>query len=325
MIPKILSRKFFITLIFLIICKAALSEDIDDHTIISSGTETNQQKFIKNNISLTIKDGATLSVSIKPAHINSKSGATVTVESGGKITGDSNGISGTSTSNLTVNNSGTIEVTGAKAIGLKGASGSNITNNAGGIIKSGGHSIAATEGAADTTENIKITNSGTIYTTDSGSNAIKFENDADNNTLTNNSGGIIYNTSSIAVIQLGGSSTITNSGTIENKESPSNNAIHVKGSNSTITLKGDGKVIGIIKSTDGQTGNKLQIQHGFGQGYFYETSGDFTLEDLDGNQVVKGSAGSVGQGGSETLDELLGYKSLNIRKSLNRYKKSKSF
>ena len=88
MIPKILSRKFFITLIFLIICKAALSEDIDDHTIISSGTETNQQKFIKNNISLTIKDGATLSVSIKPAHINSKSGATVTVESGGKITGD---------------------------------------------------------------------------------------------------------------------------------------------------------------------------------------------------------------------------------------------
>ena len=80
MIPKILSRKFFITLIFLSICKAALSEDIsDDHTIISSGTETNQQKFIKNNISLTIKDGATLSVSTKPVHINTKSGATVTV------------------------------------------------------------------------------------------------------------------------------------------------------------------------------------------------------------------------------------------------------
>ena len=27
---------------------------------------------------------------------------------------------------------------------------------------------------------------------------------------------------------------------------------------------------------------------------FYETEGDFTLNDLDGNQVVKGSAGSVG-------------------------------
>ena len=32
------------------------------------------------------------------------------IESGGKITGDSNGISGTSTSNLTVNNSGTIDM-----------------------------------------------------------------------------------------------------------------------------------------------------------------------------------------------------------------------
>ena len=49
-----------------------------------------------------------------------------------------------------------------------------------------------------------------------------------------------------------------------------------------------------------------------------------TLQDLDGNQIVKGSASSVGQGGSETQDELLAYKSLNIRKSLNRYKKNKN-
>ena len=49
---------------------------------------------------------------------------------------------------------------------------------------------------------------------------------------------------------------------------------------------------------------------------FYETEGSFTLKDLDGNQVVKGSAGSVGQGGSETLDELLSYKSVNIRQFL---------
>ena len=45
MSPKILSRKFFITLIFLSICKAALSENISDHTIISSGTETNHPKL----------------------------------------------------------------------------------------------------------------------------------------------------------------------------------------------------------------------------------------------------------------------------------------
>jgi|TARA_Y100000294_G_scaffold108897_1_gene101027 hypothetical protein len=69
----------------------------------------------------------------------------------------------------------------------------------------------------------------------------------------------------------------------------------------------------------------LKFNHGVGQGYFYETEGNFTLEDLDGNQVVKGSAGSVGQGGNENIDELLGYKSLNIRKSLDKFLKSEGF
>ena len=96
------------------------------------------------------------------------------------------------------------------------------------------------------------------------------------------------------------------------------------GNNATITLKDGGIVVGKI---DGllRTGSKLKFNHGVGQGYFYETEGDFTLEDLDGNQVVKGSAGSVGQGGNENIDELLGYKSLNIRKSLDKFVKSVGF
>ena len=81
-------------------------------------------------------------------------------------------------------------------------------------------------------------------------------------------------------------------------------------------------VVGVIKATGGTTGNTLKINHGVGSNYYYNTSGTFTLEDLDGNQVVKGSAGSVGQGGSEILDELLGTKSLNIRQSLTKYKNS---
>ena len=46
---------------------------------------------------------------------------------------------------------------------------------------------------------------------------------------------------------------------------------------------------------------------------------DLSLQDLDGNQVVKGSAGSVGQGASETLDELLSYKSINLRNFFSKY------
>ena len=41
--------------------------------------------------------------------------------------------------------------------------------------------------------------------------------------------------------------------------------------------------------------------------------------------IVKGSAGSVGQGSNETLDETLSYKSLNIRKSLTRFNKNDEY
>ena len=143
-------------------------------------------------------------------------------------------------------------------------------------------------------------------------------------TITNNSRGVIYNNSNNETIRLGGSSTLTNAGKIENKKDPSKDAIDIEGNSSTITLKDGGIVIGKIRSAG--TSNTLKIQHGVGQSYFYETAGnDMTLQDLDGNQVVKGSAGSVGQGGNENIDELLGYKSLNIRKSLDKFVKSEGF
>ena len=137
---------------------------------------------------------------------------------------------------------------------------------------------------------------------------MRFYNSSTSTTITNNSGGVIYNNSNNETIRLGGSSTLTNAGKIENKNDPSNDAIDIEGNSSTITLKDGGILIGKIRSAG--TSNTLKIQHGVGQSYFYETAGnDMTLQDLDGNQVVKGSAGSVGQGGNENIDELLGYKS----------------
>jgi hypothetical protein len=153
--------------------------------------------------------------------------------------------------------------------------------------------------------------------------AIYFYDGATNTTLTNESGGIIYNTASDATVQIDTSSTLFNSGTIDNRNSPSNVGIAIVGNNNTITLKDRGILVGKIDGGS-TTGNTLKFQHGVGQGYYYETVGSFTLEDLDGNQVVKGSAGSVGQGANETLDELLSYKSLNIRQFLNRYKDSEN-
>ena len=318
----LLVRKFIITLIFVSICKVALSENVTADKPISEDSTT-QQVFTADDITLTISSNATLSRSQKPIVTDNRSGVTVTVNEGSEVftTSGDNAIVGKSSTNLTVNNSGKIYSAGAKAVSFRQGSGATLSNNSGAIIYSLENTIS---GNHNDTENATITNSGTIYSTDASTNTIIFAVGSTGNSIVNNTGGEIYTEGTGATIKLGASSTLTNSGTIKTG-SVSSRAINAAGSNNTITLKDDGKIIGIISSASGTTGNKLQMQHGFGQGYFYETSGDFTLEDLDGNQVVKGSAGSVGQGGRETLDELLGYKSLNISKSLNRYKKSKSF
>ena len=102
-------------------------------------------------------------------------------------------------------------------------------------------------------------------------------------------------------------------------------ALGLAGSGVTVNLKDKGKVIGRISIVG--SGHTIKLQHGAGQAYFYDIdgAGTYDLEDLDGNPVVKGSAGSIGQGGNEMLDETLSYKSLNMRKSLIRFKKSEAY
>jgi hypothetical protein len=247
--------------------------------------------------------------------------ATVVVESGGIIQGKSNTIMGRETSGLTVTNSGTIEATSSKAIQLQDAQGATITNKSGGLIFADTNAIVQQSVGTEVATGASISNAGTIYSVEN--RAIYFYDGATDATLTNDSGGIIYNTSTFATVQIDTNSTLVNSGTIDNRNSPSNAGIAIVGNNNTVTLKDKSILVGKIDGGT-TTGNTLKFQHGVGQGYYYETAGSFNLQDLDGNQVVKGSAGSVGQGGSETLDELLSLKSLNIRQFLNRYKDSEN-
>ena len=292
---------------------SAYAEDVLGDVSISVDNN-NQQVFTEDGTSLTITNSATLTIA--PQHginINTKTNGTVTVDPGSTVTATgSNAIQGKNQSGLTVTNSGTINTDGSKAINLKDAEDSTITNNLGGIISGVGDSIS---GQAAT--GVNIANNGTIYS-DTGSALTFFSTSTA--TVTNNSSGHIYNSNTYAAIKLDGSSTLTNSGKIENKNSPDNNSIVLEGNDNTITLKDKSILVGTINAGS-TTGNTLKFQHGMGQGYYYKTSGNFTLQDLDGNQVVKGSAGSVGQGASETLDELLSYKSINLRNFFSKYNK----
>ncbi len=328
--------------IFFLFCSflmgSAYAENVSGDADPISTDNNNQQVFTANDTSLTITNSATLTRTDQNGiNINAKNNGTVTVDSGSTVTSTShNTIQGKNQSGLTVTNSGTINAGGSKAINLLNAQNSTVTNNAGGIIKSNTNTITFTENSG-TGNIVTINNYGEIYayetdpTADSA--AIKSEADTDNITIINNSGGYIHSNNgnsnviqgSTVFIASVSNGTLTNSGTIENKAGTDAYVLGVAGIGVTVTLKDKGKVIGKINVAG--SGHTIKLQHGAGQGYFYETSGagTYDLEDLDGNPVVKGSAGSIGQAGNEMLDETLSYKSLNMRKSLIRYKKSEEY
>ena len=312
-------------ILFFLFCSFLMGSAYAADDEVAGGVTQTTREDLQADSTFTIRSGGTLEADLN--YIvrgiddagNEIDNATVVVESGGIIKGKSNAIMGKELSGLTVINSGTIEATSSKAIQLQDAQGATITNKSGGIIFARTNAIVQQEasGGEDAT-GTTINNAGTIYGVDN--RAIYFYDGATNATVTNESGGILYNESTEATVQIDTNSTLVNSGTIDNRNSPSNAGIAIVGNDNTVTLKDGSILVGTIDGGS-TTGNTLKFQHGMGQGYYYKTSGDFTLQDLDGNQVVKGSAGSVGQGASETLDELLSYKSINLRNFFSKYNK----
>ena len=318
---------FLIIFSYLISVVKTYAVDITADRTISSSSDGDQYNIKTNNdIDVIVTNNSTLERNQKIFNVSAASltGSSITIHLGSSVIAETNSIFSNG-AELTITNTGTIEATNSKAINVSNSDGVSITNNNNGVIKSNNNTILGDAGTG--ADNVTIDNSGEIYTTATGteSSAIVFANNDTGNTITNNSGGEIYSSGSESTIVLGVSSTLTNSGSIKNNKSVTNKAIQLKGNNNTVTLKDAGIVVGKIRSGNGTTGNKLRFNHGVGRAYYYDTSGDFTLEDLDGNQVVKGSAGSVGQGGSETIDEMLSYKSINLRNFLNRYENSNLF
>ena len=317
-------KKIILILFFLLIFSNKLyAANITADTTYSSDSSGTQYVYTTDDKSVVITNDSTFTRSRKLFIIDDaeRSGVSLTIHSGSTVTTTTNSNTiFTDGGDLTITNSGTINADTSKAINISKSDGVSITNNSGGVISSNGNTILGDAGTG--ADNTTIVNSGKIFSTESGSesSAIVVADNDTGTTITNNAGGEIYSEGSSSTIILGVSSTLTNSGSIKNNKSVDTNVIQLKGNNNTVTLKDEGIVVGMIKAKSGTTGNTLKINHGVGRSYYYDTSGTFTLEDLDGNQIVKGSAGSVGQGGSEILDELLGTKSLNIRQSLSKYK-----
>ena len=220
----------------------------------------------------------------------------------------------------TVINSGTISSGDGQAIDIRGTTGAIIINNAGGVITARRSTIRCTS----TCTNPTITNSGKIIATDRGTAILL--NTSTGLILTNNAGGEIISNSGDQTIDLQNSAAFTNSGLIRalNADgdlilSDAAAVIKFNGTNTTVLLKDKGIVVGTISNSGDNAGSKLQVQHGYGRSYMYQTLGELELADLSGNRIVKGSATAVGMGAQETVDELLGLRAYNLRTTLKRY------
>ena len=124
--------RYFIFLLYLIIAIRVNAADVE-----ISGTQATRED---------LQDSSTLTISgtldgdlnnIVRGYIaagNEIDNATVVVDSGGTIQGQSNAIMGRETDSLTVINSGTIEATSSKAIQLRDSQNATITNKSGGTI-----------------------------------------------------------------------------------------------------------------------------------------------------------------------------------------------
>ncbi len=293
----------------------AWAVNVNSDTTISADT-TDQQVIIASDITLT--NDAIIDVSgSSTINITNQTGVTIINNAGATLnTDNTNAIfANGGADNLTIINSGTISSDANRGIFVgSGATGFSLTNNAGASITAQFAAINMS-GSAGTITNSGTMSSGgsTIQTGTGGTGAV---------TIINNAGGIIKSTGSgNAVVRLEDNDTLINSGSIIRENSPTSTGVRIGGDNNTITLKEGSILVGKIEFATGTTGNTLQIEQGFGQSYFYDTSGTgtFTLEDLSGNTAVKGSAGSVGQGANESVDELLGLRTFNLRSALKRY------
>ena len=285
--------------------------------VMNAGRETVYGSHSNTSNTTITNSGSIYVTGSKPAiNFTQASGTTITNNAGGEIYRSSS-VSDTNTAiNLgadsSITNSGQIRAddgTDKQAIKMNGDN-STFTNNSGGSVTG----YIQNDGQ----QGITSTNYGTL-TSSFSNGTIGDGSGSSGSIITNHAGGVITNTGTGDTVLLLSGGTLTNSGTIQNTNSTSNNAIRLDADNNTVMLKDEGKVIGLITADAGTTGNKLQFDHGFGRTYFYETSGDFTLEDLSGNTVVKGSAGSVGQGAQESIDERLGLRTYNLRSALKRY------
>ena len=301
-------------------------EDSINADITINDDTTNEQLIDDGANNITLINNATINNADDNGSVRSfdgLTGVTVINNAGGIIKQDGlfdSAVFAEENINFTLINSGTISSNDGQAVNIKKTTDAIITNNAGGLLTAKRNTIRCSGSCTNPT----INNFGTITGRQEG--VIRLDKST-GMTVNNNVGGIIDGdgTDNLNTIEIGTNGTLINSGTIRRTVNGApgleNNlaAIKYEGDNGTVLLKDDSILVGLIHVNSSKTDAKLQVQHGYGRSYMYQTLGELELADLSGNRIVKGSATAVGMGAQETVDELLGLRAYNLRTTLKRY------
>jgi len=301
-------------------------EDSINADITINDDTTNEQLIDDGANNITLINNATINNADDNGSVRSFDGLTgvTVINNAGGIIKQDGGFDSTvfaeENINFTLINSGTISSNDGQAVNIKKTTDAIITNNAGGLLTAKRNTIRCSGSCTNPT----INNFGTITGIQEG--VIRL-NKSTGMTVNNNVGGIIAGdgTDNLNTIEIGTNGTLINSGTIRRTVNGApgleNNlaAIKYEGDNGTVLLKDDSILVGLIHVNSSKTDAKLQVQHGYGRSYMYQTLGELELADLSGNRIVKGSATAVGMGAQETVDELLGHRAYNLRATLKRY------
>ena len=228
------------------------------------------------------------------------------VENSGTISASGNdGIDLENSTDARVINTGNITAGGSNGILLEGSTGARIENT--GNITAGGSNGILLKGSTGA----RIENTGTIQATRNAIDGADGDSPVSNATIVN-SGTLRAEGNTVA---LQDNSVLRNSGTIEATEA-NENAIYARGTGTVVTLEPGSRIIGDIETEN--AGNTLQLNMTAAGSVIYETTGDWTLESLDGQPVVEGSVIAAGVGNLETADELMHRRSVDLAYSLDR-------
>ena len=219
----------------------AATQPVTGTYTIDGSTATNlydndQQSIQAHGTSLIVSSGFTVNKNgnntVRTDHSGTSYDNFTLINNSGSVmkTTSSNGSNGnnviklSSSDTVTITNSGTLSANNDSAIQMSGANNINITNNSGGEI------LAQADTIDGNSTNLTVTNSGKIYITTAGTDTSRVPkgaamdlSGATNATITNNSGGEIYtdvnDNGSGSTINMGASSSITNSGHIRDDSS----------------------------------------------------------------------------------------------------------